>query len=108
VHYDGVVPDITEQKRREGELAEREARYRTIAESAQDGIVTMDAGSTIQFANLAVESILGYAPEELIGESMTMLMPERRCGDGPMRADCRWCCGTCCPTPSSTRRRADA
>lgn len=77
VYYDGVVTDITEQKRRERELAEREARYRAIAESAQDGIVTMDADSTIQFANPAVEDIFGYAPEELVGESMTMLMPER-------------------------------
>ncbi|MFB6219977.1 MAG: PAS domain S-box protein, partial [Halolamina sp.] len=47
------------------------------AESAIDGIITIDAESEIQFANPAVGEIFGYDPEELVGESLTELMPER-------------------------------
>jgi len=77
LHYDGVIVDITGRRQRERALAEREAQYRAITESAQDAIITMDADSTIQFANPAVEDIFGYSPEGLIGKSMTMLMPKR-------------------------------
>lgn len=66
-----------EQHALKRQMREREARYRAIAESAQDAIVTMDADSTIQFANPAVEDVFGYVPEALIGEPITMLMPER-------------------------------
>ena len=77
LHYDGVIVDITERRQREQALAEREAQFRAITASAQDAIITMDADSIIQFANPAVEDVFGYSPEELIGESITRLMPDR-------------------------------
>jgi PAS domain S-box-containing protein len=49
---------------------------RVIAETASDAIITIDDDSTIQFANRATEKIFGYTHEELIGQSLTMLMPE--------------------------------
>ena len=49
---------------------------RVIAETASDGIITIDENSTIVFANRATEKIFGYSREELIGHSLTMLMPE--------------------------------
>jgi len=55
--------------------------YRTVAETATDAIVTIDENSTILFANRAVERTFGYAREALIGQPLTILMPEdlRRC-----------------------------
>lgn len=47
-----------------------------IAETASDAILTIDEDSTILFANPATEKIFGYAHEELIGQSLTMLMPD--------------------------------
>ena len=41
-----------------------------------DVIVTMDQNSTILFVNAAVERIFGYMPTELVGQKITMLMPE--------------------------------
>ena len=49
---------------------------RVIAETASDAIITIDADSTILFANHAAEKIFGYARDELIGQSLTMIMPE--------------------------------
>jgi PAS domain S-box-containing protein len=49
---------------------------RVIADTASDAIITIDEQSTILFINRAAEKIFGYTRAELIGQSMTMLMPE--------------------------------
>jgi len=49
---------------------------RVIAETASDGIITIDENSTILFANRATEKIFGHSHDELIGQSLTMLMPD--------------------------------
>ena len=49
---------------------------RVIAETASDAIITIDETSTILFVNRATQKIFGYAPDELIGQSLTMLMPD--------------------------------
>jgi PAS domain S-box-containing protein len=68
--------DITGRKLAEEALWESEQRYRTLAETAADVIITMDQNSTILFVNAAVEKILGYVPDDLIGQKITVLMPE--------------------------------
>jgi PAS domain S-box-containing protein len=47
-----------------------------VAETASDAIITIDEHSTILFANRATEKVFGYARDELIGQSLTMLMPD--------------------------------
>lgn len=59
------------------ELAASEARYRTLAETASDAILTIDDTSTITYANPAAEQLFGYSLEELQGEYLTSLMPEQ-------------------------------
>src|SRR5215813_6866957 len=49
---------------------------RVIAETASDAIITIDEHSTILFANRATEQIFGYPHDQLIGQSLTMLMPD--------------------------------
>lgn len=49
---------------------------RTVAETITDAVVTIDADSTIRRANSATEEVFGYSPAELIGESLSILMPE--------------------------------
>jgi PAS domain S-box-containing protein len=49
--------------------------FRLIADNANDIIVMLDAGETIQYASGASARILGYSPEELIGHSLTWLLP---------------------------------
>ena len=56
---------------------ESEARYRTLTEVDPDGIVVMDDVGVIVSANPAMERIFGYTPEELVGEPLSILVPER-------------------------------
>jgi PAS domain S-box-containing protein len=51
--------------------------YRTLVDSAAEGMLTIDSDSRIVYANPAVEEILGYSPEELIGSSKMKIIPER-------------------------------
>jgi PAS domain S-box-containing protein len=53
-----------------------EEHYRAVAEAATDAIITIDSDSTILVVNPAAERIFGYSSEEMIGQPLTMLMPE--------------------------------
>ena len=57
-------------------LRESEEYYRAITEAATDAIITIDSDSTILIVNPAAERIFGYSAEEMIGQPLTMLMPE--------------------------------
>src|SRR5947207_4495814 len=49
---------------------------RVIADTASDAIITIDETSTMIFVNRATEKIFGYSRAELLGQSLTMLMPD--------------------------------
>ncbi len=72
----GAITDITDRHRAEAALRESEERYRTVAETATDGIITIDRHSKILFVNEATGRIFGYSREEMLGQDLTMLMPE--------------------------------
>lgn len=48
-----------------------------IAEHVKDAIFTIDIHSRIQYVNSAAEEIFGYSKEELVGQDLTLLMPDR-------------------------------
>lgn len=55
---------------------ESAARFRTLAQTASDAIITVNKDSRIVFVNDAAEAIFGYAENELIGAELTLLMPD--------------------------------
>lgn len=57
-------------------LKESEERYRTMTETASDAILTIDAQGCVISASKAVERLFGYAQAELVGQPLTMLLPE--------------------------------
>ena len=73
----GQIGLLLEKRQEEEARRESEARYRITADSAADAILTIDENSILRFANRAVERIFGYKPEELVGQSLGMLMPAR-------------------------------
>jgi len=72
----GVATDITERKRAEEARRYSEEQYRTVVEAASDAVISMDENGGILLANPATTRIFGYEPAELIGKSLTVLMPE--------------------------------
>jgi diguanylate cyclase (GGDEF)-like protein/PAS domain S-box-containing protein len=59
------------------ELRKSEARYRTVLDAAFDAIVTITPDGIVRWFNRGAERIFGYRAEEVIGQPVTLLMPER-------------------------------
>lgn len=64
--------------RLEAEAAQ--ARFRGLLESAPDGIVIVDGEGRIALLNTQAERLFGYRREELLGQPVETLMPERSRG----------------------------
>jgi PAS domain S-box-containing protein len=58
-------------------LRENETLLRRIFESVADGIVVVNAGGRIVRVNAQAETLFGYGREELLGQSVDLLLPER-------------------------------
>jgi PAS domain S-box-containing protein len=54
-----------------------EGTFRGLLESAPDALVIVDAGGLIVFVNAQAERLFGYRREELWGELVEMLVPDR-------------------------------
>jgi len=67
--------DMTESKRAQSMLEEREARLRSVLETAPDAIITIDARGSVQSFSIAAEKLFGYSAGEVIGRNIRMLMP---------------------------------
>ncbi len=72
----GALQDITERKKAEQALLDSEKRYRSIVETAQEGIWTIDAESRTTFVNRSMAQMLGYPVSEMLGRSMFEFMDE--------------------------------
>jgi PAS domain S-box-containing protein len=54
-----------------------ELKFRELLEAAPDAMVVVDSLGRIVLVNAQMKTIFGYAREELLGQTMEMLMPER-------------------------------
>ena len=67
--------DLTDSKHARSLLEEREARLRSVLETAPDAIITIDQHGIIQSFSDAAARLFGYAAGEVIGNNINMLMP---------------------------------
>lgn len=72
-----VTRDLTERQRAAEALRDSEERFRTLAVTANDAIVSADSRGHITYFNPGAERIFGYSPAEVNGAPLTVLMPER-------------------------------
>jgi PAS domain S-box-containing protein len=73
----GVARDVTQSQDAEAALRESEMRFRSVAHSAADAIVSADQKGNIVFWNQAAERNFGYTEEEVLGKPFAMLITER-------------------------------
>jgi len=70
-----VLRDVTEQARAREALAEREQRFRDVAEASGEFVWECDSEWRFTYLSERVESVLGYARAELLGRRPQEFMP---------------------------------
>ena len=73
----GMVHDVTGRKQAEEALAASERRFRALLESAAQGVIAVDDTGHIILVNARTEELFGYSRDELIGQPLELLVPER-------------------------------
>ena len=74
-HAQAVSSAISEREERLREQREYVTQLQTVMMMAADGIVTTDETGVIESFNEAAGWIFGYAPEDVIGQNVSILMP---------------------------------
>jgi two-component system sensor histidine kinase/response regulator len=79
-----ICRDISERKRSEAErkrteiaLQNSQARFAGILEIASDAVISVNANQQITLFNKGAEKIFGYQAEEVLGQPLALLMPDR-------------------------------
>ncbi|MBN9042437.1 MAG: hypothetical protein BGP05_14640 [Rhizobiales bacterium 62-47] len=75
----GVAVDISDRKR--AELAS--ARLAAIVESSDDAIISKNLDGIITSWNIGAQRLFGYSAQEVIGKSLTLLIPDDRQDEEP-------------------------
>ena len=58
-------------------LEESENRFRSVVETASDAIISVDDSGKVVFWNKTAEMMLGYSADEMMGQPVSLIMPER-------------------------------
>ncbi|SFC87593.1 PAS domain S-box-containing protein [Flexibacter flexilis DSM 6793] len=70
-----VIRDIRESKSKDFQLSVSELRFRNLVESISDLVWSTNTESVFTYISPAVEQVLGYSPDEIIGKPTWLLMP---------------------------------
>jgi PAS domain S-box-containing protein len=75
--FSRITTDMTERQQAEAALRESEGRFRSFIEHFVRGIFMVDEQGRIVSTNPAAERMFGYRSDELVGQSVDILVPER-------------------------------
>jgi PAS domain S-box-containing protein len=72
-----AIRDISERKKSEEIVIHNEEKFRALAETANDGIVSSDTNNKIIYFNIGAEKIFGYRKEEVLNRDLKILIPKK-------------------------------
>ena len=75
--YSKVVRDITDRRNADEALRKSRKMFERLFENAPDAVVVVDSDGIIRKVNQQVETMFGYMREELLGDRVERLIPER-------------------------------
>jgi PAS domain S-box-containing protein len=75
-HFAAIVRDITERQTDAQNVLDEKARLLAVIDNVVDGIITINEKGFIETFNPAAARVFGYSPDEAIGQSVKLLMPE--------------------------------
>ncbi len=70
VRYQGTLTDITDKRTMENRLRQQEQFRQKLLESFPDLILVVDLDERYSFASSRIRDLLGYRPEELVGQKI--------------------------------------
>lgn len=73
----GTGQDVTERHQTEQAIVASEAKFRAVAESTQEAIISAGSDGSILYWNPAAVRMFGYSEAEALGLPLTALIPER-------------------------------
>jgi diguanylate cyclase (GGDEF)-like protein/PAS domain S-box-containing protein len=76
VALEGIARNVTDRRKREETFKESVKKFETIIETAKDGVAVIQDG-ICKYANKAIENILGFSPDELVGTSIFEKLPPK-------------------------------
>jgi two-component system sensor kinase FixL len=71
-----VARDITAEKRARTQLLEREAHLQSVLDTVPDAMIVIDTRGIVQSFSATAERLFGYSAGEMLGENVSLLMPE--------------------------------
>jgi PAS domain-containing protein len=110
--YARVVAEVNERKLAEQALRESEQRFRALVHQASDVFTVVDADGRVRYQSPAIEPVLGYPADALLGAQMdSLLHPDdqqvfKDCSASPWPGRRRrwWASCACVRTPTRRRR----
>jgi two-component system, LuxR family, sensor kinase FixL len=73
--YTGILHDLSARVELERRLRASEERWRSIIESAMDGIIVIDERGVVEAFNPSAQRLFGYRESDMIGRNVSVLMP---------------------------------
>jgi PAS domain S-box-containing protein len=77
VHFSGIIRDVSERRRLMESLTQSEERVQAIVTSATDAIACTDEAGRVVLWNLAAERMFGRSREDMLGQLLLAVIPER-------------------------------
>ena len=71
-----VNRDISARKQAELSLRDSELRFRAVAETAREGIISADESGRICYWNPGAEQLFGRSSEQMLGQSLALALPD--------------------------------